>query len=385
MTRKHRRRTISVGLLTVSDGREGFKGNRARFQEWCMAGVGAGVHVTVIPHRSWLVAGEKVVGYRYEASGHRWKAVSVARPHILYNRIPRRSDEQIAEVRSLIRVLQEDPRVRLFNARFFNKWQLLRWVTTAPWARRYVPKSAQYRVGETDVAHWVQRYGKVYLKPEDGHAGAGIMVVQEDARLGGYRLQRQAHGQGRGDGDARLGVVYPDEAVLRAAVDRAVRGARYVVQQGVELVRHRGRVFDLRLLLQKNRHGRWAVTGIGARVAGAAHSITTHVPRGGSIGEPAALLRAALGRAKAAALLRKLRDLAPRFARQIERASGDRLGELSLDVGVDGSGHLWLFEANAKPMSFDEPAIHTRAIRTLFDYCRHLDDELRAARRDRRR
>jgi hypothetical protein len=274
----------------------------------------------------------------------------------------------------VLQALREDGRVRMFNSRFFNKWQLMRWVSMARWARAYVPRSAQFVEGETAVAAWVQRFGKVYLKPEDGHAGAGIMVVEAEADGGGYRLQR-----------ARSRVVMGDAAELQQAVERAVRGARYVVQQGVELVRHEGRVFDLRVLLQKNRHGRWAVTGVGARVAGGAHSITTHVPRGGSIGEPTVLLRAALGRAKAAALLRQLRELAPRFARQIERASGDRLGELSLDVGVDATGHLWLFEANAKPMTFDEPAIHARAIRTLFDYCRHLDDELRAARRHSRR
>lgn len=381
MTRKRRRCTISVGLLTVSDGQSGFKGNRARFQEWCQAGVGAGVQVTVIPHRSWLLPGPSVEGYQYEASGHRWKMVSVSRPRVLYNRVPRRSDEQMPEVQRLLRGLRKDKRVRLFNSRFFNKWQLLRWLTMAPWVRRYVPRSAQYVGGATDVADWVARFGKVYLKPENGHAGAGIMVAAWDAQRGGYRLHRQMRGRFVG----KPGVLYADGKSLQVAVDRAVREERYVVQQGVELVRHDGRVFDLRVLLQKNRHGRWAVTGVGARVAGDAHSVTTHVPRGGSIGEPMALLRAALGRAEATALLRKLRRLAPRFARQIERASGDRLGELSLDVGVDTSGHLWLFEANAKPMTFDEPAIHARAIRTLFDYCRHLDDELRAARRHRRR
>jgi hypothetical protein len=76
--------------------------------------------------------------------------------------------------------------------------------------------------------------------------------------------------------------------------------------------------------------------------------------------------------------MRKLRKLAPRVARQIERASGDELGELSMDVGVDVSGKLWLFEANAKPMSFDEPAIHERALNNFFNYCRYLHNRNKA-------
>ncbi len=51
------------------------------------------------------------------------------------------------------------------------------------------------------------------------------------------------------------------------------------------------RPFDLRVLVQKNSKGQWDITGVGARVAGSS-SITTHVPRGGSIEDPEKLLSA---------------------------------------------------------------------------------------------
>ena len=67
---------------------------------------------------------------------------------------------------------------------------------------------------------------------------------------------------------------------------------RYIVQQGILLCRIiEKRPFDLRVLVQKNERGVWSLTGIGAR-SPAAKSITTHVPRGGSIDDPKKLLSA---------------------------------------------------------------------------------------------
>ncbi len=33
----------------------------------------------------------------------------------------------------------------------------------------------------------------------------------------------------------------------------------------------------------------------------------------------------------------------------IERKSKRRVGELGFDIGIDKSGNIWMFEANAKP------------------------------------
>ena len=60
------------------------------------------------------------------------------------------------------------------------------------------------------------------------------------------------------------------------------------------------------------------------------------------------------------------------IAKQIEKASGNSLGDLSLDLGVDTAGQLWFFEANSKPMKFDEPHIRKKSLTNLIQYCIHL-------------
>ncbi|MEY4480787.1 MAG: hypothetical protein RLZZ267_1465 [Bacillota bacterium] len=365
---------IAIGILTMGDRLKGFRGNRSRFREWCMYGSKVGFDVFVIPHDGIDLSRMTVRAYRYVPTRGTWLEQFIDRPKIIYNRIPNRQDEQLVEVKRLLRSLARNKEVSLFNPRFFNKWTLIRWLIRTRSMRRYVPKSWSLRKG-LPLAKLLRRYKRLYLKPVHGMAGSGIMV----ARL--YRSRGDQYGLSKQMPTSASAAVkvsrFASSEAWRQAIWREIGEERYMLQQGIDLVRHAGRPFDLRLLLQKNRHGKWTVTGIGARVAGAS-SLTTHVPRGGSIANPAALLREALGRTKTTSLMRKLRKLAPRVARQIERASGDELGELSMDVGVDVSGKLWLFEANAKPMSFDEPAIHERALNNFFNYCRYLHNRNKA-------
>jgi hypothetical protein len=158
---------------------------------------------------------------------------------------------------------------------------------------------------------------------------------------------------------------------LWARIQKQSGGDAYIAQQGIQLASFHDRRFDLRALVQKNRRGIWEVTGIGARIAGAS-SITTHVPRGGRIDDPEKLLTYSFNAERAHMLLQKTKTTALLIARQIERASGQRLGEMSMDLGIDSNGNLWFFEANSKPMKFDEPHIRQKSLERIFQYSTFL-------------
>jgi hypothetical protein len=48
------------------------------------------------------------------------------------------------------------------------------------------------------------------------------------------------------------------------------------------------------------------------------------------------------------------------------------LGEMSIDVGLDRNGRPWIFEANAKPMKFDEPEIRKKQLGQVIRYAQFL-------------
>jgi hypothetical protein len=73
--------------------------------------------------------------------------------------------------------------------------------------------------------------------------------------------------------------------------------------------------------------------------------------------------------------MKRISFTAVRIAKQIERRSGQHLGEMSMDLGVDQRKQLWFFEANSKPMKFDEPDIRDRSLHTMIEYSLHLGNK----------
>ncbi|GMA61469.1 hypothetical protein GCM10025859_19090 [Alicyclobacillus fastidiosus] len=57
-------------------------------------------------------------------------------------------------------------------------------------------------------------------------------------------------------------------------------------------------------------------------------------------------------------------------AQAIDFGYQGQLGEMSMDIGIDPQGHPWFFEANSKPMKFDEPEIRQKSLQGVIDQLR---------------
>lgn len=353
-----------IAILTISDRLQQFRGNRNNFRDIIRTGKEMGYLVYVVTVRDLRLEEPVVTGYVPSPSGKLWYAIPVPRPQIIYNRIPNREEEEKAPVVRKIAECLEHPDVHLYNPSFFNKWNLFEWLKESKATARHVPKTRRLRSAATLTA-MLKNHDSLYLKPEKGKAGKGIMRLKyRPNTLLPFRLQIQS---------GKKNTTYKAASVERlwARIGRAKGTSRYIVQQAIGLAGYHGRPFDLRVLLQKNGRGAWAVTGVGARLAGA-RSITTHVPRGGSIEDPSTMLEGTFGAEQAAVILKNVSTTALLVARQIERASGFMLGEMSMDLGVDEQGGVWFFEANSRPMKFDEPNIRKLSLERIFQYGLHL-------------
>lgn len=353
-----------IAILTTSDRMKQFRGNRNNFRDIIRTGKEMGYLAYVVTVRDLKFEERTVNGYVPSASGKIWYSVPMPLPQVIYNRIPNRDEEEKAPVARKIAECLEHPEIKMYNPNFFNKWNLFEWLKESKATSRHVPKTRRLRSSKTLIA-MLKHHDSLYLKPENGKAGKGIMRLKYRADVSlPYRLQIQS---------GKKNTTYKAASMDRlwARINREKGISQYIVQQAIGLATHRGRPFDLRVLLQKNGRGIWAVTGIGARLAGA-RSITTHVPRGGSIEEPESMLEGTFGTERASAILKNIPTTALLIARQIERASGAMLGEMSMDLGVDEEGSLWFFEANSRPMKFDEPAIRKLSLERIFHYSQHL-------------
>ena len=53
----------------------------------------------------------------------------------------------------------------------------------------------------------------------------------------------------------------------------------------------------------------------------------------------------------------------------LEKALDINLAILTMDLGIDEGGRVWVLEVNSKPSSFDEDDIRMRHLEYLCDYC----------------
>ncbi|MUG43790.1 YheC/YheD family protein [Paenibacillus woosongensis] len=354
-----------VAVLTVEDPESLFRGNKANFRDIINTGKDLDFPVYVVTAKDLKLSAKRIRGYHYNSESKTWSKQWFPLPDVVYNRIPHREDEQKRNVRKKIDECIQHRTIHIYNPYFFNKRKLFEWLKRNRSTKAFVPNTRRL-LGPRTLEAMLLIYGRLYLKPESGKAGKGIMLLQyEEEHEKPFRLTIQ--------GQRYRNIVYRTDKLdlLWKRIKKEMRKAPYIMQEAIKLTTYRDRNFDLRILVQKTGKGAWMVTGVGARLAGIKR-ITTHVPQGGSIESPEKLLTPTFGSEMTNAIINRLRSNAVLIAKQIEKACGHMLGEMSMDLGIDTGGNMWFFEANSKPMKFDEPQIRKKSLERIFQYSQHL-------------
>jgi hypothetical protein len=351
---------LGIMSVTKKGSPHKYAGNHELFQALSKRGREQGMLVYVFAPQGVNWPSHKVDGVLY---GKTRTAGVFPLPDVVFNRVPHRSYEAwaaVAEVKSIMRRWERSgrPGCQLFNPGFFDKWDLYEMLRDNPALKPHLPVT-ELCGGKASLKAFAAERPRVFLKPVDGHAGLGTYLLERGSSS--YRLRHRAK-----DKNVTLSGTF-DETF--AELEPQLRKTRYLMQPAVPLAKADGSTFDCRLLLQKDGTGTWRITGSGARVAGKG-SITTHVPAGGHIADLGEVLKQAVRHPL------ETRDnvhaLALATAQAIETALGQRVGEMSMDIGVDKDENLWFFEANAKPMRFDEPRIRNLSYERLLSYVRFL-------------
>ncbi|WP_028546582.1 YheC/YheD family protein [Paenibacillus taiwanensis] len=360
---KKRRTPLVVAVLTAADKRRSFKGDRRNFKDIINTGTSKGILTYIVTVEDLRLRQSRIWGYHYVKSSQKWERKKSPLPTVIYNRLPSRKVEKKAYVKKKLRACLTAGNIKLYNPFFFNKRRLFEGLKKGTLSRIQLPTTEP--LTQSSFRQLLSEFDYLYLKPETGNSGKGIMTISyEPTHAQPYVVKIQNNVQ-------TSAVRHSSKQEAWHTIRAQARNKAYIVQQGIPLATIKGRAFDLRLLVQKNKDGVWKVTGVGARIAGT-KSITTHVPRGGKLGNPVALLRSLFGGKKASDVIKSAKQGALEVAACIEGNEKYSLGEMSLDVGVDVKGKLWLFEANARPMKFDEKKIRKLSLTRIFQYSSYL-------------
>lgn len=196
---------------------------------------------------------------------------------------------------------------------------------------RHIPETR--RLTRDALNAMLRKYKMVYIKPCRGSRGRGIVRAE---------LERSACRIRSGTGSKR----YADVSEAYRAIVKGAGRKPHLVQRGIRLLQYRGRPFDVRVMVQRNRKGAWVATGHVGRVAHP-RKVVTNGSQGGTIYPVDVLLRRHMGKKKRDALIAKMRSLSVQCAKRYGASRGGN--EIGADIAVDRNHRLWILEINNIP------------------------------------
>ncbi|WP_186786139.1 YheC/YheD family protein [Paenibacillus agilis] len=180
------------------------------------------------------------------------------------------------------------------------------------------------------------KHTMLYIKPEGGTGGAGIIRVGLINHSASYLLQKDTFSERWDQFDQLYG-----------RLTHFIGKKKYLIQQGIHLLTHNKRPLDLRIMVQRNKGDAWEMTGMLARVA-APRKVVTNYHRGGTLHQVDSVLKQYADPNRLQELKKQLEQNALLTAKHLNKHF-PTLIELGIDIGLDKQLKPWILEVNTQP------------------------------------
>ncbi|WP_036605659.1 YheC/YheD family protein, partial [Paenibacillus assamensis] len=222
------------------------------------------------------------------------------------------------------------------SRRIASKWVKTAVLVRNKTVRRAIPQTMLYRASALDKL--LRRHGMVYVKPDHGSQGRGVMRVQQNNTKGtSFSVQR---------GDRiRSGLTWRK---LVKELRPYTRSRVHVVQQGIDLLRYNGRLLDIRAVTQVDRKWNWHFTGMVARIAQPRKAVTNGSQGADITPVPYVFTRTGRSMDTYHQLDADIRHLCLKGAKVLSRKY-PFLQELGFDIALDQKLRPWILEVNTRP------------------------------------
>lgn len=223
-----------------------------------------------------------------------------------------------------------------FKSGLTSKWIKTKVLMQCSTISPLIPETVKF--GRANLKSMLLKYGMVYVKPERGTYGNGVMKVEQSRDTHGteYKYQSGTRIRTFGEFDS-----------FYVSLKKMTRGRSYLIQRGIVLLKHGKHRFDIRVMVQLSPRGKWETTGLIGRVAEKG-KIVTNYHSGGKLTAMEKLLSPYLNASQQAEMLKKLRRLGEETGRFYHKKyPGFR--QIGVDVGLDSHMTPWIIEVNTSP------------------------------------
>lgn len=214
-----------------------------------------------------------------------------------------------------------------------SKWTKTKVLLGCNEVRPYIPDTQRF--SKATLKTMLRLYGMVYVKPEKGTHGKGVIRVEQ---------------RGNEDYTYQLGTTarsFEDYEALYSSLLRQTNKRSYLVQKGIHLMKYKNKRFDVRVMVQLSPTGVWETTGFLGRVAHTG-KIVTNYNSGGKITDVDKLLGEYLSSQDIMKVLKQLDKIGVATAKHLYK-SYPGIRQIGLDIGFDRYWIPWIIEVNTNP------------------------------------
>jgi len=324
-----------IGIL-AGEERQPFNGNYETFKRISHFIMKSGGIPIIVTPSSFVY--KCVNAHHYCSHQKKWIKIQCPFPDLVYNRIPSPLLEKLPSYKKTIQLIKS-LNIPFFNEGFCSKKEFVELLSNNRSLSRYLPPTVTIRSKE-ELLYYLVSWKSIYVKHHEASQGKGVfcfnLLTENQIEIHSSRGQSQ--------------ICSLEKAwnLLRPLLHNTV------IQKNIQSTLSNGQKYDLRVLVHKKKE-KYIVSGIGVRVANL-NAITTHVPRGGSI----------MSVTKLSPPVNQI--IINKLANEIGKAMTNKFGpyyEFSMDIGRDKQNDYYIFEANSKPMVFDEEDIKRRGLENL--------------------
>lgn len=359
-----------LGILTVYKNEKKFIEweERIFFKKLTAAGQQIGLDVVVFTPEDVDYPNAEVHVQAYQPSGSKWIRKRIPVPPLIYDRFRYHAGGRILQLRQF---RQSFPDLIYLSRPLADKWTVYQKLYQKAEIRPHLPLTISYTSKE-DLFRTLKATRMVYLKPVRGTGGRGIFKI-ERFNQNRYILSER---------NLQQRIVKPvklTEDQVDSRLKKMNISNHFVIQQGIDIYLNNRRVHDFRLLMQKNREGKWEATGCAGRI-GPKGSITSNLHGGGkAVALQELLNRRFDNKAQISSVRQKMVSFGHQIVEELEHDFG-QLCELALDLAIDPKGKLWLFEVNSKPSRevfarIGDRHTYWKAVRRPLEYALHLYEQ----------
>lgn len=195
----------------------------------------------------------------------------------------------------------------------------------------------------------LRSYRSVYLKPDEGTGGHGIYKIDKGKNT--FILRTGSNSR-----------IFSSLHDLYTSIRSILFKDKYIVQEGIELLKHNNRPFDIRVMVQKNKKGILDVTGIIGRQA-KRNKVVTNFHSGGTPLPIDTLLKSHLNGKSRKQYIQIIERLGKDASTILGRSYRSKQA-FGVDIAIDHKMNPWVLEINTQP---DMSIFNTLKNKTMYN------------------